>query len=190
MTDQTAIRELLGALRDQSIAAYREIEQTLPDITPHGEAVTLAWLSACRALLDFDREAGRAFIRGSSEAETISESVLPWTGQALRFLKWRGSWRALEGFMANLPRAFGSLGHAGERRWAEIGFRWCARQIDSGSAYFATPVVDLSGRQGISGIRTARQCPPRSCSDLYSDSCSRLISAARSGCAISWARRP
>ena len=112
----------------------------------------LAWLRACRSLSDFDREAGRAFIRGSVEAERISETVLPWTQQALEFTRWRGSWRALEGFMANLPRAFGSLGHAGERRWAEIGFAWCARQMDSGSAYFATPVTDLSGRQGISGI--------------------------------------
>ena len=152
MTEKTAIRDLLGALKDQSIAAHREIEQTLPEITPHGDTVTLAWLTACRALFDFDREAGRAFIRGSAEAERVSETVLPWTEQALQFMKWRGSWRALEGFMANLPRAFGSLGHAGERRWAEIGFAWCARQIDSGSAYFATPVIDLSGRQGISGI--------------------------------------
>ncbi len=54
--------------------------------------------------------------------------------------------------MANLPRAFGSLGHAGERRWAEIGFTWCARQIESGNAYFMTPVLELSGRQGIAGI--------------------------------------
>ena len=152
MTDKTAIRDLLGALRESSIAAHREVEQTLPDIAPHGDAITLAWLTACRALFDFDREAGRAFIRGSAEAERVSETVLPWTEQALQFIKWRGSWRALEGFMANLPRAFGSLGHAGERRWAEIGFAWCARQIDSGSAYFSTAVIDLSGRQGISGI--------------------------------------
>jgi hypothetical protein len=152
MTEKTAIRDALGALKAQSVAAHREVEQTLPDIVPHGDAVTLAWLGACRALFDFDREAGRAFIRGSTEAERVSETVLPWTEQALQFLKWRGSWRALEGFMANLPRAFGSLGHAGERRWAEIGFQWCSRQIDSGSAYFSTPVIDLSGRQGISGI--------------------------------------
>jgi hypothetical protein len=152
VTEKTAIRELLGTLKESSIAAHREVEQTLPDIVPHGDAVTLAWLTACRTLFDFDREAGRAFIRGSGEAERVSETVLPWTEQALQFMKWRGSWRALEGFMANLPRAFGSLGHAGERRWAQIGFAWCARQIDSGSAYFSTPVTDLSGRQGISGI--------------------------------------
>ena len=148
----TAIREVLGALKDQSHAAHREIEQILPAIQPHGDEVTLAWLNTCRTLLDFDREAGKAFIRGSAEAERISETVLPWTEQAREFTKWRGSWRALEGFMANLPRAFGSLGHAGERRWAQIGFVWCARQIDSGCAYFVTPVTELSGRQGASGI--------------------------------------
>jgi nitric oxide reductase activation protein len=152
MSEQSAIRDVLGVLKAQSAAAYREVEQTLSDIAPHGDAVTLAWLKACRTLFEFDREAGRAFIRGSSEAERVSETVLPWTEQALQFMKWRGSWRALEGFMANLPRAFGSLGHAGERRWAEIGFQWCSRQIDSGSAYFSTPVIDLSGRQGITGI--------------------------------------
>lgn len=147
-----AIRELLDEFRVRSLAAYREIGHALPSIEPHGPAVTLAWLEACRTLTDFDREAGRCFIQGSIEAEQVSETVMPWTMQALEFVRWRGSWRALEGFMNNLPRAFGSLGHAGERRWAEIGFAWCGRQIDSGSAYFATPVADLSGRQGISGI--------------------------------------
>ncbi|MGZ8230246.1 MAG: hypothetical protein ACXW2A_10295, partial [Burkholderiales bacterium] len=135
MTRTPAVVDLLSGIRDQSHAAHKEVEQTLPLIEPHGEDVIVAWLKACRALSDFDREAGRAFIRGSAEAERISETVLPWTEQALQFMRWRGSWRALEGFMANLPRAFGSLGHAGERRWAEIGFAWCARQIDSGSAY-------------------------------------------------------
>ena len=147
-----AIRELLDELKETSFVAHREVEHVLPAIRAHGDQVTLTWLTACRRLFDFDREAGKAFIRGSREAEKISETVLPWTGQALEFLRWRGSWRALEGFMANLPRAFGSLGHAGERRWAEIGFVWCARQIDSGSAYFTMPVLDLSGRQGVTGI--------------------------------------
>src|SRR5512139_88263 len=148
----TPISEFLRQLKEASVVAHREVDQVLPAIEAHGPQVTLAWLDACRRLFDFDREAGKAFIRGSREVEKISETVLPWTEQALMFLRWRGSWRALEGFMANLPRAFGSLGHAGERRWAEIGFQWCSRQIDSGSAYFATPVIDLSGRQGITGI--------------------------------------
>jgi len=108
----THISDLLGELQDQSHAAHREVEETLPLIQSHGAEVTLTWLTACRTLFDFDRDAGRAFIRGSLEAERISETVLPWTQQALEFMRWRGSWRALEGFMGNLPRAFGSLGHA------------------------------------------------------------------------------
>jgi nitric oxide reductase NorD protein len=71
LTEKTAIRDALGALKTQSVAAHREVEQALPDILPHGDAVTLAWLDACRALFDFDREAGRAFIRGSAEAERV-----------------------------------------------------------------------------------------------------------------------
>ncbi|MGZ5258693.1 MAG: hypothetical protein ACXWC0_13750, partial [Burkholderiales bacterium] len=118
-TRNHTISDLLGELRDQSHAVHREVEQTLPMIELHGADVTLAWLSACRTLFDFDRESGKAFIRGSAEAERISETVLPWTEQAVEFMRWRGSWRALEGFMGNLPRAFGSLGHAGEKRWAE-----------------------------------------------------------------------
>ncbi|MGZ8269406.1 MAG: hypothetical protein ACXW20_17895, partial [Burkholderiales bacterium] len=108
MTRTPAVVDLLSGIRDQSHAAHQEVEQTLPLIEPHGDDVIVAWLKACRALSDFDREAGRAFIRGSAEAERISETVLPWTEQALQFMRWRGSWRALEGFMANLPRAFGS----------------------------------------------------------------------------------
>jgi nitric oxide reductase NorD protein len=156
-TTPQAIDEQLTQLRDASAAACRETEQVLPHIRAHGEEVTLAWVVACRRLHEYDREAGKAFIRGSREAERISETVSPWTEQALQFLRWRGAWRALEGYMANLPRAYGSLGHAGQRRWAEIGFVWCARQIDSGCAYFTTPVVDLSGRQGITGIEQLTQ---------------------------------
>lgn len=152
MAVRPTIEALLAELKDQSVAAHRDVEEALHGIAAHGEDVTLAWLGACRALLDHDREAGRAFIRGSAEAERVSETVLPWTEQAREFMRWRGSWRALEGFMGNLPRAFGSLGHAGEKRWAQIGFVWCARQIESGAAYFSTPVLDLSGRQGISGV--------------------------------------
>ncbi|MBI2509735.1 MAG: VWA domain-containing protein, partial [Betaproteobacteria bacterium] len=154
---EQAIGELLLQLSDASPVACREVEQVLPVIRPHGAEVTFAWVMACRTLLDYDREAGRAFIRGSREAEKVSEIVLQWTEQALQFALWRNTRRALEGFMANLPRAYGSLGHAGQRRWAEIGFLWCERQVESGCAYFTTPVVDLSGRQGITGIEQVTQ---------------------------------
>jgi hypothetical protein len=157
VSKQQAIEEQLAQLRDSSFVAHREVEQVLPAIRPHGDEVTLSWLLACRKIFDYDREAGKAFSRGSREAERVSETVLPWTEQALRFTRWRNSWRALEGFMANLPRAYGSLGHAGERRWAEIGFLWCARQMESGNAYFTTAVLDLSGHQGITGIEQLTQ---------------------------------
>jgi hypothetical protein len=154
---EAAIAELLVRLREANASTYREIERALPAIRAHGDEVTLAWLLACRRLSEYDREGGAAFARGSREAEKVSESVLPWTEQALQFLRWKNAWRGLEGFMLNLPRAYGSLGHAGERRWAEIGFLWCGRQVDSGNAYFATPVVDLSGRHGITGIEQLTQ---------------------------------
>ena len=150
-----AVTKALAQLRELSVVAHREVEQVLPAIVPHGEDVTLQWLAACSALFSFERDAGKAFIRGSLEAEQVSETVLPWTGQALAFMQWRASWRALEGFMANVARAYGSLGHAGEARWAEIGFGWCARQIESGAAYFSTPVVELAGRHG--GITAIEQ---------------------------------
>ena len=73
---QQAIDEQLIQLRDWSPAAHLEIEQALPAIRPHGDDVALAWLLACRKLHDYDREAGRAFVRGSGEAERVSETVL------------------------------------------------------------------------------------------------------------------
>ena len=154
---ERAIADEIAQLREASPDTCRELDEVLPAIRPHGDDAALAWIVACRRLNEYDREAGRAFIRGSREAERVSEEVAQWTGQALQFARWRGAWRALEGFMMNLPRAYGSLGHAGERRWAEIGFTWCARQVESGGAYFATPVVDLSGRQGITGIEHLTQ---------------------------------
>ncbi|MBX3665721.1 MAG: VWA domain-containing protein [Burkholderiales bacterium] len=150
-----AVAQSFDKIRDLSAVAHREVEQVLPAIARHGDDVALQWLAACTALFSFERDAGKAFIRGSLEAEKVSEEVLPWTGQAMAFMQWRASWRALEGFMANVARAYGSLGHAGEKRWAEIGFGWCARQIESGAAYFSTPVLDIAGRHG--GIAAIEQ---------------------------------
>ena len=155
MTYSPAVEKAVTQLKDLSVVAHREVEQVLPAILPHGEAVTLKWLAACTALFSFERDAGKAFIRGSLEAEKVSETVLPWTEQALAFMQWRASWRALEGFMTNVARAYGSLGHAGEARWADLGFVWCARQIESGAAYFSTPILDLAGRHG--GITAIEQ---------------------------------
>jgi hypothetical protein len=152
----TAASPVLTAALDDlsraSFVAHREALTVLPDIVRHGEAVTLAWLAAVRHIFEADREAGKAFIRGSVAAEASAESVLPWTEQALAIARVPAAIGALEGYMVNVPRAIGMLGHAGERRWAEIGLVWCMRHPESGRQYFATPVGELAYRQGITGI--------------------------------------
>ncbi|MEO7729307.1 MAG: hypothetical protein ABIS45_18805, partial [Burkholderiales bacterium] len=153
-----AIEKALEDLSALSFVAHRDVIDTLPALRHHGDDVALEWLAAVKRLVQHDREAAKAFVRGSCEAEKISETVLPWTAQALEFLQWPGPAVAVEGFMKNLPRAFGTLGHAGERRWAEIGFMWYARHSDSGRAYFTMPVLDLACRQGITGVE--QLCEP------------------------------
>jgi nitric oxide reductase NorD protein len=148
---------LLHELAQVSFVAHRDAVDALSAIRRHGEATASAWLAACRVLFVHDREAGKAFIRLSREAERMSESVLPWTSQALEFLDFQAPARAVEGFMENLPQAFATLGHAGEARWAEIGFLWCRRHMESGILYFRTPVADLAGRQGITGVEHITQ---------------------------------
>jgi nitric oxide reductase NorD protein len=158
MTTPTTVQDSLQKLSETSFVAHREALDALPALQHHGDETVLRWLDAAQRLFDHDRDAGKAFIHGSRDAEKISETVLPWTEQALAFLQWPASAPVVEGFMKNLPRAFGTLGHAGERRWAEIGFIWCGRHADSGRAYFATPVLDLACRQGITGIE--QLCEP------------------------------
>ena len=158
MTLSPRIEHLLGALRELSPAASRAAEETLPPILAHGEEAAAAWLDTARKLVAHDRESGHAFIAGSRRAEEASEQVLPWTEQAATFTRWAGSARAVEAFMHELPAAYDMLGHAGEQRWAELGLRWCERHLDSGRAYFAIPVAELSGRQGIAGIEQLLDC--------------------------------
>ncbi len=146
------VDEALSRLSALSFVGHREAVAALPSIARHGEGVALTWLQASSDLFAHDRECGRIFVRGSVAAEEVSEEVLAWTEQARTFGRWRGSVQALAAFMDNLPVAFGVLGHAGERRWAQIGLLWCRRNLESGAAYFATPVKELSGRQGITGI--------------------------------------
>jgi nitric oxide reductase activation protein len=148
----------LTRLRELSAVTSRSAEQDLPVILAHGQDAARAWLDAACRLLAHDRDSGRAFVEGSREAEEASEQVLPWTEQALAFTRWAGCARAVEAFMHELPVAYATLGHAGERRWAELGLRWCERHLDSGRAYFAVPVRELSGRSGIGGIEQILDC--------------------------------
>ena len=159
MTEKSGTTDkALEAIEALSKFAHREAVEFLPILLQHGEQSVMAWLTAARRLLEYDVDAGRAYTRGSRDAEHISETVMPWTAQALRFLQWPAATAAIDGFMQNLPRAFGTLGHAGEPRWAEIGLCWYGRHAESGRMYFNTPVLDLAGRQGIAGVE--QLCEP------------------------------
>jgi nitric oxide reductase NorD protein len=148
-----AVSEALEALSKVSFVAHRDASSALPSVQAvSGEAEALEWLAACQRLFEFDRDAGRAFTRGTPAAISACGMVLPWTRQVLRFLDLQGSWKAIDGFMSNLGHAYGALGPMGQIRWADIGFAWCTRHADSGNAYFNTPVRDLAGRQGVPGI--------------------------------------
>ena len=147
-----AIQETLQSLHDISFVAHRDTLQALPMIEPFGAEITLVWVRACSDLFQHDRDAGKAFIRGSPAAASASAEVLPWTIQALQFTQWRGSWKAVDGFMEHLPKAYELLGKAGQARWAVLGLAWCGRHLESGVAYFRTPVEELVGSHGIAGV--------------------------------------
>ena len=99
-----AITAALDRLSATSFVAHREVLDSMPALSHHGEAVLLRWLEVARRLFEHDRDAGKAFIRGSREAEKISETVLPWTEQALSFVQWQGCAPALEVLKSNPPR--------------------------------------------------------------------------------------
>ncbi|BBP00448.1 nitric oxide reductase activation protein NorD [Sulfuriferula nivalis] len=147
-----AIQQALVDLEQISFVAHRDTQAALAVVQPFGDKVALQWVMACKALFEHDRDAGKAFIRGSEAACVASQTVLPWTQQALQFLAWRGSWKAVDGFMQQLPDAYQSMGAEGEARWATLGLAWCERHLDSGVAYFRCPVLDLEGGHGIAGV--------------------------------------
>lgn len=147
-----AIQQELADLEQISFVAHRDTKEALEAIQSQCDEAALEWTRACKVLFQHDRDAGKAFIRGSRAALAASGEVLPWTRQALRFLEWRGSWKAVDGFMSQLPDAYRLLGAAGEARWAELGIAWCGRHLDSGVAYFRCPLAELAGDHGIGGV--------------------------------------
>jgi len=146
------VRRALQELEEASIIAHREAVEAMPAIARHGDAVLAEWLDAGRILFLYEREAGKAFIRGSRAVEEVAEEVLPWTRQALKFAELQDAAKVIEGFMAQLPDAYGVLGHDGEPRWAELGLRWCSRHLESGAVYFETSVRALAARQRMRGV--------------------------------------
>ena len=147
-----AIQHELADLEQISFVAHRDTKEALDAIQSQGDEIALEWVRACKALFQHDRDAGKAFIRGSRAVMEASGDVLTWTRQALSFLQWRGSWKALDGFMDQLPDAYRILGSAGEARWAELGIAWCGRHLESGATYFRCPVAELAATHGIAGV--------------------------------------
>ncbi len=147
-----AIQQHLADLEAISFVAHRDVRIALPQVEKAGEAVTLEWIKTCRILFEHDRDAGKAFIRGSQQAAEACPAILTWTQVALRFTAWRGSWKAMNGFMEQLPAACALLGAEGVARWSELGLAWCDRHLDSGVAYFNCPVARFAGSLGVAGI--------------------------------------
>ena len=161
----------------------------LPAIRPHGEDVTLAWLARVPAALRLRPRGGQGLHpRQPRSREGLRDRRCRGPSRRCSSLRWRGAWRALEGFMANLPRAYGSLGHAGERRWAEIGFVWCGAPGRQRLRLFRDAGAWISPGARASPASSSSRSRPRSCSSRAS-SCSRPISRARSACATCSARR-
>jgi len=146
------IQQILVDLEAISFVAHRDASLALPAVQQSGDDVALEWLRACKALFEHDRDAGKAFIRGSQTAVAACADARIWTRQAMQFVAWRGSWKALNGFMDQLAQAFAILGTAGEARWAALGLEWCGRHLDSGIAWFNCPVDGFAGGLGVTGI--------------------------------------
>ncbi|QKT04566.1 VWA domain-containing protein [Ectothiorhodospiraceae bacterium 2226] len=150
--DLLAIEEVLQELEQISFVAHRDAREALPAIQAHGAADTLLWLRTARDLFTHDRDAGKSFIRASADTAARTGTVRAWTEQALSFNRWRGSWKALDGYMEQAGAVHEAWGAAGQQRWYEIGYGWLERHLDSGAAYFRTPFKELGGREGIEGV--------------------------------------
>lgn len=151
MTDDEALLEIqhvLQHLEEISFVAYRDARQALPAAEALGPQAALTWLDAARDLFFHDREAGKAFMRHSPEVVARIGAVQPWVEQALGFARWVNAWPALEGYMQQVGEVYSDWGAEAERRWYEIGLRWCARSLEDAAAYFRTPAQRLAAGQG------------------------------------------
>ncbi|MHB1528044.1 MAG: nitric oxide reductase activation protein NorD [Acidiferrobacteraceae bacterium] len=191
--DELVIAQHLAALPQMSFVAHRDAVATLPAIRPFGADSAIKWLATVEALFSHDREAGKAFIRGSEEAARAFHGLDPWCAHAQRFSAWRGSGPAVQAFMAALP-AVAVFGSAVDS-WATIGLDWCARHMDSGRAYFATPVSALLGEGDVDDLRQLLVPALELCGERglalghYLPGALRVRSLAGTAAVGSWARQ-
>lgn len=141
------IARRLADLSRTSFVAHRDAVAALPEIRPLGVSAVLEWLATTEVLFGHDREAGKAFIRGSGAVARALGGTSPWCIAARRFCAWSNCGPTVWAFMNALPDA-AALPAQDTVRWMEIGFSWCARHMDSGRAYFETPIGTLLGGGG------------------------------------------
>ena len=166
------IDKALDAIAALSKRSHREVLDVLPTIRRHGEQTVNAWVTAARRLLEYDIDAGSAFIFGTREAEHISETVMPWTAQTLRFLLWPAATGAIDGFMKNLPRAFGTLA-AGPVGWdagnigATDGLRCVGAEIGASAATTAPLFNAVEGSRPLKSSRHSATLLGRTPSSMF-----------------------
>ena len=146
------VQEILAHLEDISFVAHRDSKEALPALEPYGPFVQCRWLEAARELFFHDRDAGKAFIRNTPTVVEQAGCVDEWVEQARIFTRWRGAWKALEGFMGQVGAVFAAWGREGEASWFDLGHTWLERHVDSGVAYFTTDFRTLAGEGGPAGI--------------------------------------
>ncbi|APZ44578.1 VWA domain-containing protein [Acidihalobacter ferrooxydans] len=146
------IEEILQHLESISFVAQRDAREALPVLSGESARDRLQWLEAARDLFFHDREAGKAFMRGTPGLYAQWPDVRAWTAQAFAFNRWVNSWRALEGYMEQAGDVFVEFGAAGEQAWYDIGMRWCERSVEDARAYFGEHYRKLADGEGIAGI--------------------------------------
>ena len=146
---ELALAQQLTDLEALSFVAHRDALAVLPVLDALGAAAQARWLSQVQALFVYDRDAGKAFIRGTPEAFAAFQGLVPWADTALLFCSSRGSARAVEAYMQALPRA-AATGTA-VSAWLAEGLAWTHRHAESGRAYFESdPAVLLA--DGVEGL--------------------------------------
>ncbi|MEJ2060935.1 MAG: VWA domain-containing protein [Gammaproteobacteria bacterium] len=146
------IEQVLVHLEQISFVAHRDAKEALESLESIDPADRLYWLETARDLFFHDREAGKAFMRGTPALAAAMPALRPWVDQARAFSQWVNSWRALAGFMAQAGEVSRAWGESGEQRWYEIGLRWLKRSVEDARAYFEVAYTDLGGEDGLEGL--------------------------------------
>ncbi|MGA7799971.1 MAG: VWA domain-containing protein [Gammaproteobacteria bacterium] len=189
------IEEILQHLEAVSFVAHRDAQAARPAVEQLGPAAVRDWLEAVRTIFFHDREAGKAFLHNTPAAVQGCGSLYPWVEQALEFTRWVGSFKAVEGFMAQVGDVCRAWGEGGEREWYRLGAQWCERDLESGVAYFALPFTALGGSGSAAGLQEVmqpaetlyheRRLPLR----MYLDGALRVRDVVGGAGVTGWARR-